>query len=120
MDLEKFLNLEKLKSIIDFEVENLHDKQPKDIPVLITLSESSIGARASIGVKYVGMGFDWEHGQLRIEPNIPLTRKGESLLDIKKVIRHEFGGQSFNACPRCIHRVAKDDCYCRNCGQRLR
>lgn len=115
------LNLEELKKIIDFTIETLQKHQkPKDISALITLSENSMGARASSEIKYVGMGMDWEHGQLRIEPTIDLVRKRNALNNIKSVIRHEFNSGKFYACPRCILKVAKDDCYCRHCGQRLR
>ena len=63
------MNLKELKNIVDFAIENLqHHQNPEEISVLITLSESSVGSRASSTIKYVGMGFDWEHGQFRIEP----------------------------------------------------
>lgn len=115
------MNLEELKYIVDRTIEHLHDyENPKEIPVLITLSENSIGSRASCEVSFVGMGFDWEHGQFRIEPSKSLVRKGNAPTDTKKIIRHEFGGQKFWACPKCVMKVAKDDGYCRHCGQRLR
>jgi len=115
------MNLKELKSTIDFTIENLNDYQnPEEINVLITLEESSIGARASSGIKYVGMGFDWERGQFRIEPSKPLVKKGNALDDIKGITQFEFGGQKYWGCPRCLQKIKKDDCYCRYCGQKLR
>jgi hypothetical protein len=80
------MNLEELKRYIDYDIEHLNNIKPKDIPVLINLSENSVGARASVGVQFVGIGFDWEHGQFRIQPNVELVKKGNSLADIRKVV----------------------------------
>lgn len=60
------MNLLELKENVDFAIEQLHSyEKPKDIQVLITLSERSIGARASTRVIYAGLGIDWKHGQFR-------------------------------------------------------
>jgi hypothetical protein len=117
------LNLQQLKENINYQIENLNDKQPQDIPVLITLSEPSMGARASCQVKYISMGIDWEHGQFRIEPNQPLVHMGNSLQDIKKAVQYDFIDSMSRKCywcPTCNQKVAKDDYYCRCCGQKLR
>lgn len=39
-----------------------------DTPILITTSDVSIGARACVGVRGFVAGFDWEYGQLRLDP----------------------------------------------------
>lgn len=67
------MNLKELKTYID----NIYNscRNPENISILITLCEGSIGPRASAGVKNMHLGFDWEHGQFRIEPEIPLVRK---------------------------------------------
>lgn len=115
------MNLKELKEIVDFEIKNLREyEKPEDISVLITLSESSMGARASSSIKYIGMGFDWEHGQFRIEPSLSLVRKGNALTDVKPVVKDDFSGVKFWACPKCRLKVAKDDIFCRHCGQKLR
>ncbi|MFY9421518.1 MAG: zinc ribbon domain-containing protein [Bacilli bacterium] len=114
------MNLKELKTIVDFTIENLQPHQkPEEIQVLITLSESSIGSRAASGISYIGMGFDWEHGQLRIEPSKKLVSKGNSLNDVKKVVQKEFEHRKYYVCPRCLQKIAKDDYYCRYCGQKL-
>lgn len=66
------MNLEELKARIDF----LHkqSRNPKKEIVYITTSEHSIGGRAKCGVKNLSLGFDWEHNQLRIEPENKLIK----------------------------------------------
>lgn len=115
------MNLKELQEIINYKVKNLKGhKKAEDIPVLVTLAESSIGARASSNIKYVGMGIDWENGQFRMEPTLKLVREGSSLNDIKPAMREEFGGVKFWVCPRCVMKIAKNDSFCRHCGQRLK
>lgn len=115
------MNLSELKSTVDFTIKHLQDHQkPEDINVLITLEENSVGARAYSGVRYVGMGFDWEHGQLRIEPTKKLISKENALTNVKSITKLEFGGRSYWGCPRCTQKIAKDDFYCRHCGQKLK
>lgn len=115
------MNLLELKKIIDYTIKNLHSYQhPQEIPVLITLSESSIGSRAASGIKYAGLGFDWERGQFRLEPTKTLVTKGNALNDKKSVKCKQFEGRNFYFCPRCDSKIAKNDSYCRDCGQKLR
>jgi len=115
------LNLLDLKMNIDYIISNLRDyENPKDIEVLITLSESSVGSRAFAKVKYVGMGFDWENGQLRIEPEKPIVSEGNTFKDIKKIKCEQFEGRNYYFCPRCESKISKDDKFCRYCGQKLK
>lgn len=114
------MNLDELKFVVDHTIEHLHHgMQSKDIPVLITLSENSMGARSSSNVKYAGLGFDWEHGQFRIEPEKSLVRKGNSLTDPKCTVRRQYDGRNYYFCPRCSSKISKNDCYCRFCSQKL-
>lgn len=66
------------------------------------------------------MGFDWESGQLRIHPSAELVRKGNTLNDIKEVKCESIDGKNVYWCPRCQNKIAKDDRYCRYCGQKLK
>lgn len=91
-----------------------------DTPVLITLSDSSIGGRASVGIQGLYTGMDWEQGQLRIEPKEKIFRNIKRMDMPVGITREIFGGVSFNACGKCKMRIAKDDAFCRHCGQRLK
>ena len=91
-----------------------------DTPVLITLSDSSIGGRASVDIQGLYTGMDWEQGQLRIEPKEKIFRNIKRMDTSVDITREISGGVSFNACGRCRMRVAKDDMFCRHCGQKLK
>lgn len=115
------MNLLDLKTHIDNTIENLHKYQnPKDIEVLITLSESSIGSRAFTRVKYVGMGFDWENGQFRIEPEKHIVNETHTFKDIKRIECKQFERRNYYFCPRCESKISKEDNFCRYCGQKLK
>lgn len=92
----------------------------EDTPVLITLADASVGGRANVEINSVCLGFDWESGQLRIEPKEKIFRNIHRFEVPIGVIREEFGGVKFNACGKCHMRIAKDDRFCRHCGQRLK
>lgn len=114
------MHLDEFKVIIDRANSNLYNKKPSEISVLITLSESSMGARASSDIKYANMGFDWESGQFRIEPSKLLVTKGNSLTDIRSVVCRQYNGRNYYFCPRCDEKISKSDFYCRRCSQRLK
>jgi hypothetical protein len=109
-----------LKIIVDLTISRLRDYQKaEDIEVLITLSDASVGARASSRVEHAGLGFDWEQGQFRISPSKPLVTMGNNLSDVRLVGYRIYDGRKYYYCTRCDSRVAKDDKFCRHCGQRL-
>jgi hypothetical protein len=114
------MNLAELKTIVDRSIEQLKFEKPENVSVLITLSESSMGARASSCVKYAGLGFDWERGQFRFEPDKSLVTKGNNLIDIKGVVCRQYEGRNYYYCPRCQQKISKDDSYCRFCSQKLK
>ena len=89
-------------------------------PVLITLSDSSIGGRASVGIQGLYTGMDWEQGQLRIQLKEKIFRNIKRMDVPVGIIRETLEGVSFNACGKCMMKVAKDDTFCRYCGQRLK
>lgn len=41
-------------------------KLKKDTPIMITTADRSIGGRAFVYATWIGKGFDWESGQIRI------------------------------------------------------
>lgn len=115
------MNLLELKENVDFAIEQLHSyEKPKDIQVLITLSERSIGARASTRVIYAGLGIDWKHRQFRIEPERKLVKIGNTFNDAKGIHCKQYDGRNYYFCPRCEGKISKSDKYCRYCGQKLK
>lgn len=114
------MNLAELKESIDWEIAHLERyQQLNEIQVLITLKDRSVGGRASSAIRRIDMGFDWESGQLRIEPEQRLIAEAKSRSIAMPTVKAESGGVTFTACQKCMMKVAKDDGYCRHCGQRL-
>lgn len=114
------INLKELKEIVDGTIEHTHDINPENIHVLITISEPSMGGRASSAVKFAGLGFDWERGQFRIEPSDTLVYKGNSKKDVKKPRQTNIGGRTYLFCSDCNERVNKKDNFCKCCSQKLK
>lgn len=112
--------LSEFKRKVDFLCETGHS----DNPVLVTLSESSIGSRAATGITGIHSGFDWERGQVRISTEKKIISYGKDRdnameprredYDIGTRIRHLL------LCPKCENQLRKDDNYCSNCGQRIK
>lgn len=115
------MNLKELKTRVDFALDRLKSyENPEDIPVLITLSETSMGARAFAHVKYASLGTDWERGQFRLEAMTPLASKGNRLEDVKPAVCKVQEGKNLYVCPRCIRKISKTDAFCKHCGQKLK
>ena len=96
-------------------------RKPEDIDVVITieLPFMSCGQRPCTGVKYVGMGFDWEAGQFRITPD-------DKLMAIKHNVPQLVveGCESYH-CPKCEHMLSKKRKntairFCSHCGQAVK
>ena len=113
------MTAKELKDKVDFYVSRGHE----DDVVLITLANRSIGGRASTAVQNVVTGFDWEHGQIRIEPEEKLYREGRTKSNPLKTINIKCIYDNCVAikrhCPRCESSIRKDDCYCSKCGQKV-
>ena len=69
------MNLLELKQVVDTMLGYVDN--PEEITVYITTSEPSIGSRSKTGVRGVHLGFDWEMGQCRIEPEEFLVKDVE-------------------------------------------
>jgi len=91
--------------------------------VYVTLKEPSIGARASVPISSIISGFDWESGQIRIEPEKDLIRKEKDRDIPQETIKREIPNgdkvRRVRKCPVCGEIVKKDFRYCHGCGQRI-
>lgn len=111
--------LKELKKQVDFLMEHGHQNDP----VLITLSDPSVGGRANSGVLNILSGFDWEHGQIRLEPEKRLLSfekdRDLALPAIHKV--YDLNGRKRNLfkCPKCENHLQKTFHYCPKCGQKI-
>lgn len=111
------MKLNELKSAVDMALQ--YERHPENVEVVITtkLPYATCGQLPCAGVKYVGMGFDWEAGQFRIKPM-------EDLMCIKHDIPQavvEYCGTY--CCPKCEKTLGKrkdtDIRFCSKCGQAL-
>lgn len=113
------MKAKKLKEVIDFYINNGHENDD----VVITLSEPSIGCRAFSDIRYVASGFDFEHGQIRIEPEKSLLSKTKDRDAPMKpwAKTYDYGNrkQTIIHCPICENKLRKADKYCSKCGQMI-
>lgn len=114
------MKLSELKRQVDFLCDNGHG----DNIVLVTLSESSIGARAATGVTGIHSGFDWESEQVRIstKKKIISYEKDRDMAMEPKRKDYDAGTRIHHLfiCPKCGNHLRKGDNYCCNCGQRIK
>lgn len=112
--------LSELKKQVDFLCDNGHG----DNPVIVTLSESSIGSRAFTEITGINSGFDWEHGQVRISTEKKIISYEKDRDNAMESRKEDYGMNSrirhLLICPKCENQLRKDDNYCSNCGQRIK
>lgn len=112
--------LSEFKKQVDF----LCDTGHADNPLLITLSESSIGSRAATGITGIHSGFDWGHGQVRISTEKKIISYGKDRDNAMEPRREDYDigtrVRHLLLCPKCENQLRKDDNYCCNCGQRIK
>jgi len=115
------MNLEDFKKNIDFIYENTPDYSRSENEVVITLHEPSMPARACTGIRSVCQGFDWEHGQIRIEPEKHIVSQKRNYTDIMNIVHRDTcdGKSRIYVCQRCDQKINKSDKFCRYCGQKL-
>lgn len=97
------------------------DEEIKEKELLITTNDKSIGSMAYVTIQDIYQGFDWEHGQIRIETNMPIVKKYNSR-DIEKpkwIFTEEISNKKYIVCSACESRIGKKDEYCKHCGQKL-
>lgn len=114
------MTLAELKNAIDTTLR--FEKNPDNVNVVITteLPFATCGQRPCVGVRCVGMGFDWEAGQFRITPD-------EKLMAVKHDVPQPVMEWNENYhCPKCEHMLSKnrkkktDIRFCSKCGQAVK
>ena len=60
------MNLKELKAHIDFLIEAYPDAE--NLKVVITTKGNNMCGREYTNIKGINRGFDWEHNQIRIDP----------------------------------------------------
>lgn len=66
------MNLKEFKERIDFLY--AHARHPEDVKVVITTSEPCYVGREKADIEGVSLGFDFENGQVRIDPKQKLIK----------------------------------------------
>lgn len=91
--------------------------------VLLTLSESSMGSRASTEVTGIYPGSDWEHGEVRLSTKKKIISYEKDRDNAMQPRRKDYETGSrvrhLLICPKCENHLRKDDNYCSCCGQRI-
>lgn len=98
-----------------------YDKEMGKRLLLVTTADKSIGGRASVQIKGIYQGFDWEQGQIRIETDEQIIKKYNDR-DAEKdkwYFTERITNKKYSVCSACHYRVGKNDNYCKHCGQKL-
>lgn len=103
------MTLNELKIYVDHYIDHGHGKDD----VRIILSQPSIGGRASVGISDLYTGFDWESGQIRIEPDQKITsyNKDRDKITPIRVEEYDYPGcrrTIIRSCPKCEEYLKKD------------
>lgn len=98
-----------------------YDKEMGEKLLLVTTSDKSIGGRASVKIKGIYQGFDWEQGEIRIETDEQIIKKYNDR-DVEKdkwYFTERITNKKYSVCSVCHYRVGKNDSYCKHCGQKI-
>lgn len=88
--------------------------------VVVLLREQAIGGRASVEVKQISEGIDWECNQINIITKKPIVSDNLQRDNPLSIHILEHGKRKIYKCPKCTNTVRKADKYCSNCGQAIR
>ena len=114
------MKLKNLKEKVDYLYENKFGENE----VYITLSDISIGGRAKVSFDYIVNGFDWEKGEIRIEPNEKIIRYKNNRDNIIPPIQISYENNGRKTvilnCPKCGTKLRKNDNFCFHCGQKVK
>lgn len=108
------MKLNELKETIDLYCQ----KGEGDSNVVIELDQISIGGIASVKVKQIYAGIDWDRGKIIIIAEKPIIEKSKDR-DNPVPIKHDPVFPKRFVCTACGGYIHKNDNYCCNCGQKL-
>lgn len=116
---------EKLKNTIDM-IENQSgikiggtENGAKNIPVVISLSEPSMGPIATSNIMEAHLGFDWDAGTFIIYPEKKLMSKEYINKKARKSKSNIINNKNEEICfcENCRKSVGVSDKYCKHCGK---
>lgn len=113
------MKLVELKEKIDRILE-LHKEDGEDLDVRIVTQDKSIGARATVGIDNISVGFDWELGKALLVTDNPIYQETNDMSRNPIAINLPGYLSTVYICPICEKRVNKKDAYCRHCGKKLK
>ena len=90
-----------------------------DIPVVISLSEPSIGPIATSDIIGAHLGFDWDSGNFIIYPEKELVSKIYANKKTKKRKSNIFNNKNEEIyfCENCLKTIGVSDKFCKHCGK---
>lgn len=90
---------------------------------MIITADRSIGGRAFVYATWIGEGFDWESGQIRIatDEKILKYKNGRDVAKSPIIRKYEQAGKKIvvRKCSACENKIGKEDRFCRYCGQKI-
>ena len=96
----------------------------ENTPIYITTNDNSIGGRAFVTIQGMYNGFDWESGQIRLEPNEKILKyeNGRDIPLEPRIKNYEYNNRKSKviSCPKCENKLRKDDRFCSYCGQKIK
>lgn len=108
------MNMLDMYKKLDAQVRSVGAEKASQMDVVISTNDESIGPRSFVEFNSIMFGFDWEAGQLRIEPVKPVFMRPK----VEKVRRMVTDNKYW--CERCASKVGKSDKYCKSCGVQLK
>lgn len=89
--------------------------------VVVNLKQFGIGSGAKEPIKSAGNGMDWDKGNFVLYPSKALIHKDKDRDIVIQPVKKQLKGssRSYYYCGKCHLKVAKDDSYCKHCGQKM-
>ena len=109
------MTLKELKEKCDIQCSLGHEY---DNVVITVQNPGTVGMRAYTNIASFAPGFDFEKGQMRIEPLHKLLPV-EVGRDVPMKAYRIHGMRKILKCPKCEEHLRKTDKFCPRCGQKI-